>query len=68
MPPRRRLGWPLEVDLREIVQAIFYIPSSGCQRRALPNEFPLYSFCRRLKIHSNPGLSLIRSHAESLND
>jgi transposase len=43
MPPRRRLGRPREVDLREIVQAIFYILSSGCQWRALPKEFPPYS-------------------------
>jgi putative transposase len=32
-----------EVDLREIVQAVFYILSSGCQWRALPKEFPPYS-------------------------
>ncbi|WP_441238837.1 IS5 family transposase [Bradyrhizobium sp. 930_D9_N1_4] len=43
MPRRRRLGRPREVDLREIVQAIFYIASSGCQWRALPKEFPPYS-------------------------
>ena len=43
MPPRRRLGRPREVNLREIVQAIFYILSSGCQWRALPKEFPPYS-------------------------
>jgi len=43
MPPRQRLGRPREVDLREIVQAIFYILSTGCQWRALPSEFPPYS-------------------------
>src|SRR3954465_8513997 len=43
MPPRRRFGRPREVDLREIVQAIFYILSSGCQWRALPKGFPPYS-------------------------
>lgn len=43
MPPRRRLGRPREVDLREIVRAIFYIVSTGCQWRALPSEFPPYS-------------------------
>lgn len=43
MPPRCRLGRPREVDLREIVQAIFYILSTGCQWRALPGEFPPYS-------------------------
>ena len=43
MPPRRRLGRPREVDLREVVQAIFYILATGCQWRALPSEFPPYS-------------------------
>src|ERR1700754_166337 len=43
MPRRRRLGRPRETDLREIVQAIFYILSTGCQWRALPSEFPPYS-------------------------
>jgi putative transposase len=43
MPPRHRLGRPREVDLREVVQAIFYILSTGCQWRALPGEFPPYS-------------------------
>jgi len=43
MPARRRLGRPREVDLREVVQAIFYILSTGCQWRALPSEFPPYS-------------------------
>src|SRR5580658_5177186 len=43
MPPRRRRGRPREVGLREVVQAIFYILSTGCPWRALPSEFPPYS-------------------------
>jgi transposase len=43
LPPRQRRGRPREVDLREVVQAIFYILSTGCQWRALPHEFPPYS-------------------------
>jgi putative transposase len=43
MPRRQRLGRPRQVDLREVVQAIFYILSTGCQWRALPSEFPPYS-------------------------
>jgi len=43
MPRRQRRGRPRQVDLREVVQAIFYILSSGCQWRALPSEFPPYS-------------------------
>src|ERR1700741_3807546 len=43
MPARRHLGRPREVDLRNVVQAILFILSSGCQWRALPREFPPYS-------------------------
>lgn len=43
MPPRRRLGRPRAVDLREVVEAILYVLSTGCQWRALPHEFPPYS-------------------------
>jgi len=43
LPPRRHLGRPRTVDLRNVVQAIFYILSTGCQWRALPKEFPPYS-------------------------
>jgi transposase len=43
MPPRRQRGRPREVNLREVVRAIFYIASTGCQWRALPKEFPPYS-------------------------
>ena len=48
LPARHRLGRPREVDLREIVQAIFYILSSGCQWRALRREFPPYSTVRAI--------------------
>lgn len=40
LPPRRRLGRPREVDLREVVNAILYILATGCQWRALPKDFP----------------------------
>ncbi|HEY0219366.1 MAG TPA: IS5 family transposase [Afipia sp.] len=43
LPRRRRLGRPRKVDLREVLQAILYILSTGCQWRALPKEFPPYS-------------------------
>jgi transposase len=43
MPQPRRRGRPRRVDLREVVQAIFYVVSSGCQWRALPKDFPPYS-------------------------
>jgi putative transposase len=40
MPARRHLGRPREVSLREVVQAILFLLSTGCQWRALPKEFP----------------------------
>jgi putative transposase len=40
LPPRRRVGRPREIDLREVVNAILYIMATGCQWRALPKNFP----------------------------
>lgn len=37
--PTRR-GQPMEYELREIVNAIFYVVRAGCQWRLLPNDFP----------------------------
>jgi putative transposase len=43
LPRSSRLGRPRTTDLRSVVEAILYILSSGCQWRALPQEFPPYS-------------------------
>lgn len=43
LPPRRRVGRPRRVDLREVVNAIFYVLMTGCQWRALPKDFPARS-------------------------
>lgn len=43
MPARRRVGRPRTVDLREIVNAIFYLLATGCQWRMLPKDFAPYS-------------------------
>jgi transposase len=43
MPSQRRLGRPRVTDLRVVVNAIFYIATTGCQWRQLPREFPPYS-------------------------
>jgi len=45
-PPARR-GRPRSWDLREIVDAIFYLLWTGCQWRALPHEFPPRSTVQR---------------------
>lgn len=36
-------GRPRKVDLREILNAIYYINKTGCQWRYLPKDFPSYS-------------------------
>jgi putative transposase len=42
-PPRRsRPGRPREVDLREVVNALFYHAREGCSWRALPHDFPAW--------------------------
>lgn len=33
-------GLPRTHDLREILDAVFYLPKSGCQWRLLPHDFP----------------------------
>jgi len=43
MPPPNRLGCPRKTDLREVVNALFYMAATGCQWRMLPKEFPPYS-------------------------
>ena len=40
LPAPRRLGRPRRTDLREVVNAIFFLLSTGCQWRALPKDFP----------------------------
>jgi putative transposase len=36
-------GRPRQVDLREVVNAIFYLNKTGCQWRYLPKDFPPYT-------------------------
>ena len=43
MPGRRRFGRRRSTDLRAVVEALFYIASTGCQWRQLPKDFPPYS-------------------------
>jgi len=43
MPEERPLGRPRTTDLREVVNALLYMASSGCQWRMLPMDFPPYS-------------------------
>jgi transposase len=38
--PRRGQGRRRQVDLREVLNAVFYILETGCQWRALPRDLP----------------------------
>jgi len=42
MPEPKARGRHIEVDLREVVNAIFYINRAGCQWDMLPHDFPNY--------------------------
>ena len=40
VPPAKRGGRPRTVEVREVLNAIFYVLSTGCQWRALPKDLP----------------------------
>ena len=43
MPESSMLGRPRTTDLRNVLDALLYIASTGCQWRQLPTDFPPYS-------------------------
>jgi len=47
MPPPKRIGRPRKVDMREVVNALLYMATTGCQWRMLPKDFPPYSTAQR---------------------
>lgn len=54
LPPPRPGGRPRSVNLRSILDAIFYVLKTGCQWRQLPREFgpwsTVYAYFRRWSI------------------
>ena len=40
IPPARRGGRRRSVDVREVLNAIFYVLSTGCQWQAIPKDLP----------------------------
>ena len=40
MPPRKKIGRPRTTELRNVMDAIMYMASTGCQWAMLPNDFP----------------------------
>lgn len=47
MPPPKPLGGPRKANLREVVNAIVDIATTGCQWAMVPKEFPPYSTVQR---------------------
>jgi transposase len=47
LPPPRPLGRARTTDLREVMTAILYIATTGCQWVQLPKDFPPYSTVQR---------------------
>ena len=43
LPAPKGFGHPRTVDLREILNAIFYVQRSGCQWEMMPHDLPPYS-------------------------
>jgi putative transposase len=40
IPPAKPGGKPRRINMREVVNAIFYLLKTGCQWRMLPKDFP----------------------------
>ena len=43
IPPAKPGGHPRTTDMREVINALFYLDRTGAQWRALPHEFPPWS-------------------------
>ena len=43
LPVHQGAGRKMQLDLREVLDAIFYVVRTGCQWRALPGDFPNWS-------------------------
>lgn len=47
LPEPRRIGRPRTTDLREVMNAILYLASSGCAWSLLPRDFPPFTTVQR---------------------
>ena len=59
IPPGKRGGGKRRVDLREVMNGIMYILSTGCQWRAIPTDLParstLYDLFRSVELGWHAG-------------
>ena len=64
MPARKKIDRPRTTDLRDVMDAILYIGSTGCQWAMLPNDFPPSSTVQRYFYdwRSNGVLEAINHH------
>ena len=46
-----KIGRPRTIDLRKVVNAIYYLNKTGCPWRYLPNDFPHYGSALINRIH-----------------
>lgn len=78
LPEAQGIGRPREVDLREIINGIFYVLREGCSWRALPHDLPpwltVYNYFRhwqRLRVWQKIHTQLrhqVRKHMEKTNN
>ena len=47
MPARKKIGRPRTTEMRDVMDAILYMASTGCQWAMLPNDFPPPSTVQR---------------------
>ena len=47
LPARKQVGRPRTTDLREVMNAVLYMATTGCQWRMLPKDFPPSSTVQR---------------------
>jgi transposase len=62
VPPARRGGRKREVDMREVLNGVFYVLSTGCQWSALPKDLPPKSTAHDYFILLDRSGALARMH------
>ena len=62
IPPARRGGRPRDVNVREVLNAVFYVLATGCQWQALPKDLPPRSTAHRYFILWERDGTLVRIH------
>jgi transposase len=62
IPPARRGGRPRDVNVREVLNAIFYVLATGCQWQALPKDLPPKSTAHYYFISWDRDFTLERIH------